>query len=86
MCSNSSHTFATICQLSLPKACNLTKFVCIGHSKQSHAVAVRLYLVPAMCNRLVQEAGKELQREESYKKMRYLRKHCEKLINIFMRK
>ena len=46
MCSN---TFAQ-----LVKACKLTKFVCIGHSKQ-------------MYNRLVQEAGKELQREESYK-------------------
>ncbi len=64
----SSHTFATNVQLSLPKACKLSKFVCIGHSKQSHAVAVRLYLVLAMCNRLVQEAGNKLHRKESYKK------------------
>ena len=36
--------------------------------------ALWLYLVPAMCNRLVQEAGNKLQREESYKKMLLLRK------------
>ena len=36
--------------------------------------ALWLYLVPAMCNRLVQEAGNKLQREESYKKMLLLHK------------
>ena len=59
-------------------ALNMFKFISyfcsVEVSKQSHMAALWLYLVPAMCNRLVQEAGNKLQREESYKKMLLLSK------------
>ncbi len=56
--------FFNICQFSLLWHVNLSKFVSVEVSKQSHMAALWLYLVPAMCNRLVQEAGNKLQREE----------------------
>ncbi len=80
-----SYSFATICQFSLLWHVNLSKYVCVEVSKQSHMAALWLYLVPAMCNRLVQEAGNKLQREESYKKMLLLRKQLRIAHYIFIK-
>ncbi len=53
----------------LSKGSKFSKTVYVRHSKQNHAMALRLNLVPTMYGRLVQEAENYLQREESYKKM-----------------